>query len=133
MQQDTSNHTIWFAILFSKQPRLQVTYLTSYENIGSANLFLYAPDAAAAAMQSGPQEDSALQVYRLNALISKKFSVPRTTLFMHIKDLAQSKALSQSMGEQLKQLPAQVQAGKYSVAVQLVQGIKFKLLGLASC
>jgi hypothetical protein len=133
VQPDTSNNTIWFKVVFSEQPRLQVTYLTSYENIGSADLFLYSPATAAVAMQSGPKKESALQVYRLDALITQRFSVPRMTLFMHPKDMPQQEALSKGMSEQLKRLPAQAQAGEYFVAVQLVQGGKFKLLGLASC
>jgi hypothetical protein len=53
----TSN-TIWFAVTFSNTPQLQVSYLTTYQDIGSAEVSLFLLSSAAADRGSGGGADN---------------------------------------------------------------------------
>lgn len=116
------SNLIWFKVMFSSQPQLQVTYLTSYKSIGVAELAIYNSNAI----------DSALGVYTLDGRVKGRYSVPQTTVLVH--PLAPGK----TRGRHVVKLPNQVRQGGYVVAVRPVngtnlQGSKFKLLGVSSC
>jgi len=116
------SNSIWFTVVFSSQPQLQVTYLTSYKSIGVAELAIYSSNAA----------DSALGVFTLDGRVKGRYSVPQTTVLVH--PLTPGK----TRGKLVVKLPSQVRQGEYVIAVRPVngtnlQGSKFKLLGLSSC
>jgi hypothetical protein len=131
----TSN-TIWFAVTFSDTPQLQLSYLTTYKDIGSAqvSLFSVGPPAAsdAGGVAAGDRSLSRLGAYSVDPLVSHKHSVPRTTFWVH------SSVTDHWKGQaHVHLLPQGVHAGEYLVAVQpVMQGglsTKFKVLALMSC
>lgn len=71
-----SSHTIWFRVTFSDEPQLQVTYLTTYQNIGAVEVFLYTEAGKSELAAVAPSNHSALAAYQVLrlALIMLHFS-----------------------------------------------------------
>jgi hypothetical protein len=155
----TGTNTIWFAVTFSDKPQLQLSYLTTYQNIGSAEVSLFSVDppagssaggaalaaagsvmttAAAAAASSnssvlaGGWSLARLASYTVDPLVAQKHSVPRTTFWVHASVAGHWKGQSD-----VHTLPKAVHAGLYLVSVQPAgkggNSKKFKLLGVMSC
>jgi hypothetical protein len=120
--------TIWFNVTFSSRAQLQVTFLTSYTNIGAAELTIHHTGAL------GKFDNStALVGYLLNAKLNDAVSIPKMVVIVQPAQARNARVRSQSLV-----LPAAVGAGDYVVALRAVtpqagESHKFKLLGIASC
>lgn len=126
------SNSLWFKVVFSSQPQLQVTYLTSYRQVGVAEIAIYSSGGNAGSDAAGSAGSAALAVYQLDGRVKDRFSVPRTTVLVHPSSGVKPRS------KHVEQLPNQVQQGEYVVAIRPVngtnlQGSKFKLLGLSSC
>lgn len=118
VQQDT----IRFKIHFSSQPQLQVTYLVSYEGVGSVELTLHK------STQHVFDNTTAVMRHVLNAAQKEPFSIPKTAVFVHPTAPPGQKKSSLL-------LPGSISEGEYIMAFRPLPGDreKFKLLGIASC
>lgn len=126
-----TDNMIVFKVHFSSSPQLQLTYLTSYTNMGTVEVALYAGSA------TGENGDTTtlqqpLATYTIDSAITQHFSTPRTSVFVHPAMWPQWQYQPHA-----QQLPAAVQQGEYVVALKVVAGNsvqkKFKLLALAAC
>lgn len=113
---------------FSSKPQLQVTYLTSYTNIGTAELTIHHTGA-----RGKFDNSTALAGYLLNAKMSDAVSIPKMVIFIQPGQARNAQIRSLSLS-----LPAGVAAGDYVVSLRAVapqggESAKFKLLGIASC
>lgn len=94
--------TIFFRVTFGRQIQLQMTYLTSYAGMGVVQVALYSEQASSnttiqqssarvsptAALLAGAYA-APLKTYTVNATIAERFSVPRTSMFVHPTSWAQ--------------------------------------------
>lgn len=122
------NTTLWFKVALSSSAQLQVTYLTSYTNIGAAELTIHSMAAAEKLDNS-----TALAGYLLNAKINDAVSIPKTVVFVQPARARNARIKSATLV-----LPGSVGAGDYIVSLRAVppqagESHKFKLLGIASC
>ena len=109
------NDSIAFAFALSSSPRLEVTFLKTYNNIGIADLAVYAGRLSAEALLSS----AAMVSLQLNALeLAQHWSLPKTIVVP----------------------TGGLTAGDYTVVLsvssrsaQSPYGNKFKLLGITSC
>jgi hypothetical protein len=130
-----NRQSLWFKVAFSSQPQLQVTYLTSYAQIGTVELALYhsTEDSSSSSTtdNSSSRNTTAIAVYLLDGRIKDRYSIPRTTILLQSEP-------GKTRGKHVHPLPSEVQQGEYLVALRPVNGtklhgVKFKLLGLSSC
>jgi hypothetical protein len=120
--------SIWFNVTFSNRPQLQVTYLTSYTNIGVAELTIHHTGA-----REKFDNSTALAGYLLNAKMNDAVSIPKMVVFVQPGQAQNARIRSLSLS-----LPPGVAAGDYVVSLRAVapqagESNKFKLLGIASC
>lgn len=120
--------SIWFKVTFSSKAQLQVTYLTSYNNIGAAELTIHRMSALEKFDNS-----TALAGYLLNAKINDAVSIPKMAVFVQPAQARNTRVKSLSLA-----LPEGVGAGDFIVALRAAppkagESHKFKLLGIASC
>lgn len=118
-------HTLLFAVAFSAQPQLEVTFLRSYANIGSATLYLGGPGLR----DPHSLARAALGSWELQGLVQERFSVPHTVRWA--RDVSK-------LAPGVHALPQGVGPGEYRVMLVLnttagVAHPKFKLLGITSC
>lgn len=114
---------------FGNKSQLQVTYLTSYTNIGVAELTIH----NLTALQKF-DNSTAIAAYMLDGRIGDAVSIPKTTVILQATKAQNDRVKSLSLV-----LPGAVGAGDYIVALRSVppqaagQSHKFKLLGIVSC
>lgn len=114
-----------FDVVFSAEPQLELTFLTSYEKIGAVHIYLGLPDMQPP-KNAGEVMKGALAEYWINALLKDtRYSVP-TTWKWTIRG-----------GHGALPLPRNLRAGKYRIMLVLDTSggayRKFKLLGITSC
>lgn len=135
----TSNQsTIWFKVYVGKQMQLQVTYLTTYENIGSVEVSIHPllPGNLQhhQTLDGRGSNSTALATYTIDGkdASKKKESVAKTVLFLHPNSPVNSRTKRLAL-----LLPAAVRRDtQYLVAFRPLSSgddSKFKLLGIASC
>jgi hypothetical protein len=110
-----------FKVDFSDKPQLQVTYLTSYEGMGSANMSLYREG-------EGGEQVANLSV---DGRTSNKFSIPYTSIWVDASSMSHW-----NKQPHVQVMPNGIKQGTYLLKVRPsfeATGGKFKLLGVSSC
>jgi hypothetical protein len=119
------NNYLAFAINTSSTPRLEITYLQSYENYGRVQLFIGRQDF------NKTRIGEALGSYELSGFSGEHFSVPKTTVFVR-----NGSVVSPMSSHDFHILPNSVTNGTFVVALVLLietPTSKFKLLEINSC
>ena len=115
------NHAVGFAVNFSADPRLEVSFLKTYERIGRVTMFLGRRGF------SIERPEEAVASYVLDGMHEARHSIPQTVAFMH---------KAKGKKNQARVLPDEVGKGEYTLVFLLdmtAKHPKFKLLEIASC
>ena len=119
---------ITFPVVFSSNPRLEVTVLRSYENFLDASLSFNDPECAAGSFHAGDDH------MRLRGSWEQRFSLPDTTVW----DPSGLASAFAKADDSVRELPCTTTPGKtYNVTITVSPGAairgKVKILGVVGC